>query len=115
MTVPAARINAAAQRRELRICMVNPFEFVGRAWFVRLCRVHSTAVGQTKVERAKKRRHERLPVRGGRPVTQLTCCQRTGDSLPSPTAISTPYYRFRRLQIPKSKYFGGLVSRKVHK
>jgi hypothetical protein len=29
-----------------------------------------------------------------------------GDSVPSPTAISTPYYRFGRKQIPKSKYFG---------
>jgi hypothetical protein len=29
----------------------------------------------------------------------------TGDSLPSPTAISTPYYRFRGMQILKSTYF----------
>ena len=28
-----------------------------------------------------------------------------GDSLPTSTAISTPYYRFQILQIPKSKYF----------
>jgi hypothetical protein len=29
---------------------------------------------------------------------------RREDQPPSPTAISTPYYRFRRMQILKSKY-----------
>jgi hypothetical protein len=34
-----------------------------------------------------------------------------GDSVPSTTAISTPYYRFGRMQIPKSKYFAGTRSK----
>jgi hypothetical protein len=32
---------------------------------------------------------------------------RREDQLPSPTAIYTPYYRFRRMQILKSKYSRG--------
>ena len=56
----------------------------------------------------EKKRHELDAARAGRPVTQTTPGEKGLTSSPI-TGISTPYYRFHRMQIQKSKLFVDFV------
>src|SRR5215831_1771223 len=62
---------------------------------------------------AKKRRHERLAVRAGRPVTQTTSSSGAIRRDHSITGISTRYYRFGFKQIQKFK-FSRDAGRQIH-
>ncbi len=55
------------------------------------------------IAESKKRRHELFAVRAGRPVTQTTSRSGVVTCTVSITGISTAYYRFGRMQIPKLK------------
>ena len=52
----------------------------------------------------KKRRHELLAVRAGRPVTQTTPSAEDGGTTVLITGINTRYYRFTGKEIQKSKF-----------
>src|SRR5579862_6372344 len=98
MAVAAASTRAAAQRREFRICIEASIACESEG--LDHCCVHFNAVTHTK----KDATNGFCSWREASDATYLLLM--TGDSLPSPTAIYTPYYRFGRKQIPKSKYFG---------